>query len=144
MQEVEEESETRVPLLHRIPILGWLFKYTSHTKVKTNLLVFLTPHIIKTGEDLDRIAQAKAATFARNEQIYPEGELLVEFHAGVPDDLALAVITSKEAQVIEPLGDGRFRILLSPEMNVDEGIEEFSEVPEIRLAEPNYRLKYMQ
>lgn len=45
----------KVPFLGDIPILGWLFKSTSHDEVKTNLLVFITPTIIKDMDDLSAI-----------------------------------------------------------------------------------------
>ena len=39
-----EDSESKVPWLGDIPILGWLFKTTTRSVAKQNLLVFLTPH----------------------------------------------------------------------------------------------------
>lgn len=47
VQDELRETEQRVPGLGDIPILGWLFKSTRTTKVKTNLMVFLHPVIIK-------------------------------------------------------------------------------------------------
>lgn len=41
------ETEQRVPGLGDIPLLGWLFKHNKTTKVKTNLMVFLHPVILK-------------------------------------------------------------------------------------------------
>jgi len=38
---------TKVPLLGDIPILGYLFKTTNKATEKTELLIFLTPRIIK-------------------------------------------------------------------------------------------------
>ena len=49
------EAKTSVPCLGNIPILGWAFKQTSILKRKTNLLIFLTPHIVTSPEDIDRI-----------------------------------------------------------------------------------------
>jgi general secretion pathway protein D len=49
------EAKTSVPCLGNIPILGWAFKQTSASKRKTNLLIFLTPHIITSPEDIDRV-----------------------------------------------------------------------------------------
>lgn len=45
---VDEKSKTvnRVPGLHRIPILGWLFKSNEISDSKTELLIFLTSNII--------------------------------------------------------------------------------------------------
>jgi len=52
-----QDSVSKVPLLGDIPIMGWLFKSKSKQKVKTNLLIFLTPHIIASPEDLDAITR---------------------------------------------------------------------------------------
>jgi len=49
------EAKTQVPCLGNIPIFGWAFKQTSATKRKTNLLIFLTPHIVTSPDDIDRV-----------------------------------------------------------------------------------------
>jgi general secretion pathway protein D len=46
-----------VPLLGDIPLLGNLFKYKSISRKKTNLLLFLTPHIIKEPKDLAAVSE---------------------------------------------------------------------------------------
>ncbi len=46
----ESESSrqnNRVPLLHRIPLLGWLFKSEAERESSEELLIFLTPRIIR-------------------------------------------------------------------------------------------------
>jgi general secretion pathway protein D len=48
-----------VPLLGDIPILGHLFKYTKKTKRKTNLLVVMTPYVVKDHMDLQAILDRK-------------------------------------------------------------------------------------
>lgn len=40
-------TEFRTPLLARIPLIGWLFKYREKAKLKTNLLIFISPKIIQ-------------------------------------------------------------------------------------------------
>jgi type IV pilus assembly protein PilQ len=42
-----EWSESRVPFLWRIPVLGWLFKNRQVNEEKTELLIFLSPTIVK-------------------------------------------------------------------------------------------------
>jgi general secretion pathway protein D len=42
-----------------IPGLGWLFKTFSGTKDKTNLLVFITPYIIRSPEDMEKATAKK-------------------------------------------------------------------------------------
>ena len=45
-------TETAVPYFSRIPVLGALFRHNEDRRMKTNLLVFLTPHIIATDEQM--------------------------------------------------------------------------------------------
>ena len=47
-----QEVISKVPLLGDIPVLNFLFKRTGKTETKTNLLVFITPTIINSPEDL--------------------------------------------------------------------------------------------
>ena len=53
------DQSNRVPCLGNIPGLGWLFKTYSGSKNKTNLLVFITPHIIRSPEDLEKATAKK-------------------------------------------------------------------------------------
>jgi general secretion pathway protein D len=53
------ETVEKVPLLGDIPILGYLFKHTNKTITKQNLLIILTPYIIKDPSDLRRIFERK-------------------------------------------------------------------------------------
>jgi type IV pilus assembly protein PilQ len=43
----EQSSNERTPLLHRIPLLGWLFKRDTTTDESRELLIFITPRILK-------------------------------------------------------------------------------------------------
>lgn len=51
MQDKDDESVTKVPILGDIPILGWLFKSKTVQKKKRNLLVFITPKIVRNSDD---------------------------------------------------------------------------------------------
>jgi type IV pilus assembly protein PilQ len=42
----DTETDTGVPFLKDIPLLGWLFKSNSKTKSKSELLIFITPKIL--------------------------------------------------------------------------------------------------
>ena len=50
MRNKNVETESKVPLLGDIPLLGWLFKNTEKSETKVNLLFFLTPKILSTSE----------------------------------------------------------------------------------------------
>ncbi|HEX6164426.1 MAG TPA: type IV pilus secretin PilQ, partial [Vicinamibacterales bacterium] len=43
----ESEAFTRTPLLHRVPLLGWLFKTDRRLDDSDELLIFITPRIAK-------------------------------------------------------------------------------------------------
>ncbi|MBW2733514.1 MAG: type II secretion system secretin GspD [Deltaproteobacteria bacterium] len=59
VREEEQKSVQKVPLLGDIPILGALFRRTSTTRRKTNLLLVLTPHVIRDHSDLQCIYRRK-------------------------------------------------------------------------------------
>ncbi len=51
IKEQDVETVSKVPLLGDIPILGWLFKSRQSSKDKVNLLVFITPKVIRAAAD---------------------------------------------------------------------------------------------
>jgi general secretion pathway protein D len=59
--EHEHQDETKVPVLGDVPLLGILFRYSKKSIERTNLLVFLIPHIIRDRTDLKRIYEQKQA-----------------------------------------------------------------------------------
>jgi general secretion pathway protein D len=65
-----QDTVSKVPLLGDIPVLGWLFKHKKKTESKTNLLIFITPRIIKNSGDL---AQVTTRSRQAMERFRPEG-----------------------------------------------------------------------
>ncbi|NOX75132.1 MAG: type II secretion system secretin GspD [Gammaproteobacteria bacterium] len=61
------ETEQKVPWLGDIPFIGALFRYRSVQKVKTNLMVFLRPTILRSGADNIRMTRSKY-NFIRGKQ----------------------------------------------------------------------------
>ena len=57
--ESTEKGRYQVPCLGDIPGLGLLFKSKSRTRNKTNLFVFLTPHIIQNPSEAQKIYEEK-------------------------------------------------------------------------------------
>jgi type II secretion system protein D len=51
----DERNENKVPWLGDLPYVGALFRYRTQVKSKTELMVIMTPHIVRTREDADRI-----------------------------------------------------------------------------------------
>jgi general secretion pathway protein D len=53
------ETESKVPILGDIPLLGWLFKSKSTQHVKRNLMVFLRPTIVLDKQKATALTQDK-------------------------------------------------------------------------------------
>ena len=67
------EQEQKVPGLGDIPLLGWLFRYQCTTKVKTNLMVFLHPTIMKDAKMAMALTSGKY-NFIRAKQLMMKEE----------------------------------------------------------------------
>ncbi len=73
-------TERKVPILGDLPLLGYLFRYQSKQKGKTNLILFLTPHIIRDSEALGEIS---------NEKRKRAEEFREKYHFELKDDFIL-------------------------------------------------------
>jgi len=58
MEDSKSDTDQYVPFLGRIPILGWFFRNRNKAIVKTELVIFLTPHIAN-GDMVSPEAQTK-------------------------------------------------------------------------------------
>ncbi|MEK6745237.1 MAG: secretin N-terminal domain-containing protein [Nitrospirota bacterium] len=70
-------SERKVPFLGDIPLLGWLFKYKNTRVEKTNLMIFITPYIIKNEQDAAEITRRQNATqeeFRKDQRFEKKGK----------------------------------------------------------------------
>ena len=56
----EETIERKVPWLGDIPLVGQAFRYDSHAHRRTELLIFLTPRVIRCDQDAEHIKQIEA------------------------------------------------------------------------------------
>jgi general secretion pathway protein D len=59
MRDVVQETQSKVPLLGDIPFLGWLFRSSSESHVKQNLIVFIKTTIVLSKEDNQDILRRK-------------------------------------------------------------------------------------
>ena len=50
MQDDTSSSSTKVPILGDIPVLGYLFRSSTKARLKSNLLIFITPTIVKDSD----------------------------------------------------------------------------------------------
>jgi general secretion pathway protein D len=59
IDESSTQNESKVPVLGDIPVLGWLFRNRTETTDKTNLYIFLTPRVIKSPAEAEKIFHDK-------------------------------------------------------------------------------------
>ncbi|TFG92017.1 MAG: type II secretion system protein GspD [Syntrophobacterales bacterium] len=63
IQSRDEDSIDKIPFLGDIPLLGYLFKTKSTKHTKTNLLVILTPSIVKDAAEMAAITEREKRHF---------------------------------------------------------------------------------
>ncbi|HEY8585167.1 MAG TPA: type II secretion system secretin GspD [Rhodanobacter sp.] len=59
IQDSLNDGVSRVPVLGSVPLLGGLFRYNTHSRTKTNLMVFLRPVILRDGEQAGALASER-------------------------------------------------------------------------------------
>jgi len=106
MEDRKTETEVGIPMLRKIPGLGTLFRRKQTTKAKTELLIFLTPHVAQDPSALKRMTEEEEARLrlvpgAVRPKAYPEHKEGMGRRAEiVPDEL-----TPKEKRRIDPASD---------------------------------------
>lgn len=71
----DDRVKGRIPIIGHIPIFGWLFSKSSSDLTSTELVVFITPRIIRTPEEMKAIETARQREVAVN--IEGTGERIV-------------------------------------------------------------------
>jgi general secretion pathway protein D len=110
MQDRDIDQVTKVPFLGDLPILGHLFRSTVTKHTKVNLLVFLTPHIIRDASDFKRVVERKmrerARTLEEARGDRAEPERMIDFGRKPGPLAALARSLAREARRAEHGGEG--------------------------------------
>ena len=57
MQDQKTLTVNKIPFLGDIPVIGWAFSRTQIDRTKTELLIFLTPHVAQMPEELNPMSQ---------------------------------------------------------------------------------------
>lgn len=106
----------KVPILADIPLIGRLFKRTTKRTTKRNLLIFMTPHIVRDATDFRRIFTRKMRerrefidryTALDQQEYHPD----VDYARtnGLLEEINLAVETMREERerrrILEEAGD---------------------------------------
>ena len=63
IQDRDIDTINKIPFLGDIPYLGWLFKTTSKERHKTNLMILLTPRIIRGAQEMAEVSERQKSNF---------------------------------------------------------------------------------
>jgi general secretion pathway protein D len=74
METDKSQTDTKIPILGDIPLLGNLFKRRQKSETKTELLIFLTPHIVQNPTQLASLS-ARESSKASALKSFSEEEL---------------------------------------------------------------------
>ncbi len=72
INETNTQSSAGIPLLHRIPILGWGFGSKSFSKERTELIVFMTPRVIFDTKEITEASEELKSRMRRLRKIVKE------------------------------------------------------------------------
>jgi len=111
-------AEQKVPFLGDIPLLGWLFKYKNTKIEKTNLMIFITPYIIKNEQDAAEITRKQSATqeqFRKDQRFEKKGKEPVISAPDKKNEPAKQDLEKKDAEKKETgKADGGNKALVTP------------------------------
>jgi general secretion pathway protein D len=83
MQNNKTSSESKIPLLGDIPLLGHLFKRSIKNNNKTELLIFLTPHIVQAPSELFALSERERANTVLPKRAFSDKDM-EQFIDGLP------------------------------------------------------------
>ena len=75
MQNNKTSSESKIPLLGDIPLIGNLFKRQARNNSKTELLIFLTPHIVQAPSQLAALSEKERAASVLPKKAFTEKDM---------------------------------------------------------------------
>jgi general secretion pathway protein D len=75
MQNNKTSSESKIPLLGDIPLIGNLFKRQARNNSKTELLIFLTPHIVEAPSQLAALSAREREAAVLPKKAFSEKEM---------------------------------------------------------------------
>ena len=93
-------TDSGIPFLSHLPLIGWLFGNTQRTEVTNELFVFLTPHLVMADADIDRLRDAvkSGSTLLKQQDMVPMIHPVTTDTLSIPrDSLRVRPDTSRRA-----------------------------------------------
>jgi len=102
------EGENKIPILGDLPLVGVLFRSTSVSKDRTELLIAMTVDVVRTAEDVRRMSIEQRDKYTESRPLYYDP--LLEGLRILPDESLLGpadAALAKPDQKVEPRPDER-------------------------------------
>jgi general secretion pathway protein D len=116
MQDTVTESEDRVPGLGAIPLIGNLFKSRSGSRMKSDLLVFIRPQILRDSQAIEDVSEEKYNGIRRQEKELNNGHIML--------------LPGQKQPAIPPVPPGAGRpVLPPPDANVQGAVPNYPAPP---------------
>lgn len=96
-------GESKIPVLGDIPVLGWLFKTKTTSTQKINLILVLTPYIVRSADDFQHILERKVREYE---------EFAAEYYGSTPKYRAYIDYRKKTgpfARLAQSIAKAKFR-----------------------------------
>ena len=74
IQDSKSQTGSGIPLLRRIPVIGSLFGSDDHNTTRTELIVLITPHVIRTGDETEDAMDELSREFKGLRRLVPQWE----------------------------------------------------------------------
>ncbi|MFO0895770.1 MAG: secretin N-terminal domain-containing protein [Phycisphaerales bacterium] len=98
IQDRFERVERKIPFLGDIPILGWIFTNKSEDAQKTELLIVMTPHVVRSPESMRKLSDGMLEKMSVGEEMRDQlrsGELK-----------GLEGMVDKDGRLVQPMQEG--------------------------------------
>lgn len=141
MQEKTEEIITKVPFLGDIPLLGFLFRFKSYETRKTNLLVFLTPHIIRDSAELAMLTERKITDYSNKMGEETFNEAIVKLKENVSYEDFEKFLKENKMSIKKKIMERMYLIEIPPDRGFQEIKELFMKKGIIEYIEPNLKVR---
>jgi general secretion pathway protein D len=105
IQDNLQDNTYKVPLLGDVPILGQLFKSNTKIDTKTELMIFLTPHVINGPGDANKLSKEAAGSLDMSHDMNPIQKKEVDSieKSPIPGPIANVIIPRQTIEDLPPV-----------------------------------------
>ena len=105
LDQQSEESRSGIPLLKDIPVLGFLFGRTTESTVNSELFLFLTPYVVASDEDAERLRLEIEGNRDLLQQLLPIRSILPPALRAILPDTGSSVIPDTLSMILPDTSD---------------------------------------